>query len=316
MSALKAPFPYFGGKRSIAAEVWQQLGHPKQYLEPFAGSAAMLLAAPKPASLEVINDLSHNIANFWRAVKYQPDAVIEAMQYPVLHIEMAARHAWLTEPERVAALRDALLDAEWPGDARHAAWWCWGQCAWIGSGWCSGKTTHWDQVAHTGNAGMGFQAPGKIASAGDAGRGFQAPGQIAHTGNAGMGDVWPRAREWIARLSQRLARVRVQAGTWDRALNYQYGGAATAVFLDPPYRSYTKLYAESECVADAVCEWAREHADLRIALCGHVGDYDLPGWEVLQWERSRNTYGSDKTKAEEAIWFSPACLGTRQGMLW
>ena len=43
---LRAPFPYFGGKSKIAADVWARLGRPKQYVEPFCGSAAMLLAAP------------------------------------------------------------------------------------------------------------------------------------------------------------------------------------------------------------------------------------------------------------------------------
>lgn len=47
MSDLKAPFPYFGGKRSVAADVWKRLGRPTQYIEPFCGSAAMLLAAPR-----------------------------------------------------------------------------------------------------------------------------------------------------------------------------------------------------------------------------------------------------------------------------
>ena len=55
---MKAPFPYFGGKRTIAPDVWARLGRPTQYIEPFCGSAAMLLAAPEPASLEVVNDFN------------------------------------------------------------------------------------------------------------------------------------------------------------------------------------------------------------------------------------------------------------------
>ena len=72
---LLAPFPYFGGKRTIAADVWKRLGRPKQSLQPLCGSAAMLLAPPDPASLEVVNDLNGFIANFWRATKHQPAEV-------------------------------------------------------------------------------------------------------------------------------------------------------------------------------------------------------------------------------------------------
>lgn len=68
---MKAPFPYFGGKRDIASEVWMRFGSPKQYIEPFCGSAAVLLAAPAPASLEVIGDANGFIANFWRATVHQ-----------------------------------------------------------------------------------------------------------------------------------------------------------------------------------------------------------------------------------------------------
>ena len=40
---LKAPFPYFGGKATVADVIWEALGQPKHYIEPFAGSCAILL---------------------------------------------------------------------------------------------------------------------------------------------------------------------------------------------------------------------------------------------------------------------------------
>lgn len=46
MSALAAPFPWFGGKRKVAPEVWAALGDPDNYVEPFAGSLAVLLNRP------------------------------------------------------------------------------------------------------------------------------------------------------------------------------------------------------------------------------------------------------------------------------
>ena len=134
--AKKAPFPWFGGKSTVAADVWQRLGRPKQYIEPFCGSAAILLAAPRPASLEVIGDANCYVANFWRALKFGPTDVTAWQDYPVSHIDLYARHRWLTEPARVATLRESLMDPEWPGDAQIAGWWLWGQCCWIGSGWC------------------------------------------------------------------------------------------------------------------------------------------------------------------------------------
>ena len=44
---LVAPFPYFGGKRKVAPAVWSRFGEVRNYVEPFCGSAAMLLGAPR-----------------------------------------------------------------------------------------------------------------------------------------------------------------------------------------------------------------------------------------------------------------------------
>ena len=162
---MNSPFPYFGGKRTVAAAVWARLGSPAQYIEPFCGSAAVLLACPRPAALEVVCDGSGFIANFWRAVKHQPAAVAEWADYPVSHIDLGARHGWLmAQRDRIG---EAMQDPDWPGDAKVAGWWLWGQCCWIGSGWCD-----WF---------------GKIPHASDAGRGVQAIGQIPHVSDAGMG---------------------------------------------------------------------------------------------------------------------------------
>lgn len=274
---MTAPFPYFGGKRAIADDVWQRLGRPTQYIEPFCGGAAMLLHAPAVASLEVINDYNGFVANFWRAVKHQPAAVAEWADYPVSHIDLGARHRWLMEQrDRLGA---ALHDPAWPGDAQVAGWWLWGQCAWIGSGCVAGV------------------------------RDVQALGQVPHASDAGMGVLLTSggrtAWRWLHALADRLERVRVVHGEWSRCLNH-YGGADTAVFLDPPYDGFEGLY-RAESVAQAVAAWCQAHGHLRVALCGHVGDYDLPGWDVQRWDRGRFTYGGHQTTAQECVWYSPGC---------
>jgi len=315
--SLIAPFPYFGGKRSVAADVWLRLGSPKQYIEPFCGSAAILLAAPQPASLEVVNDASGFIANFWRAVKHQAGAVAEWADYPVSHIDLGGRHLWLMEQR--ARVGEALHDPDWPGDAKVAGWWLWGQCCWIGSGWCdwnkgagSARRERRDGRAGAGegddatSAGMGVQALGQVPQYNESGRGILAIGKSEGSGQM-LTSSGHTAMRWLHQLASRLERVRVVHGEWHRCLNSHYGGNDTAVFLDPPYRAYEKLYGVAEPVADAVAAWARDNAHLRIAICGHVGDYDLPAWTPVQWSRGKLTYGGSKTTDDECIWYSPAC---------
>jgi DNA adenine methylase len=305
---MNSPFPYFGGKRTVAAAVWARLGSPKQYIEPFCGSAAVLLAAPRPAALEVVCDGSGFIANFWRAVKHQPAAVAEWADYPVSHIDLGARHGWLmAQRDRIGA---EMQDPDWPGDAKVAGWWLWGQCCWIGSGWCD----WFGKIPHASSAGMGVQAIGQIPHASDAGRGVQAIGQIPHASDAGRGadalltSCGRTAWAWLHRIADRLERVRVTHGDWSRCLNNHFGGDDTAVFLDPPYRSYEALYGKAGAVADAVEAWARANEHLRIALCGHQGDYALDGWDAVEWSRGRLTYSGGQTTDRECVWYSPACL--------
>lgn len=294
---MRAPFPYFGGKSRVAQLIWQRLGTPTQYIEPFCGSAALLLAAPKPASLEVVGDLNGFIANFWRAVKHQPGRVAEWADYPVSHIDLGARHGWLMAQREQLGL--ALQDPDWPGDAKVAGWWLWGQCAWIGSGWCDWfrerTPSGLGQIPHVSNAGMGIQAIGKISHVSNA------EGELLTSGGR---TAW----RWLHELAQRLERVRIIHGSWERCLNHRYGGDDTAVVLDPPYGGYEAVYGKARPVAQDVGEWGRAHAHLRIAVCGHRGEYDLPGWDVTEWSRSRNTYAGTATKDQECIWFSPACL--------
>ena len=289
---MNSPFPYFGGKRTVAAAVWARLGSPAQYIEPFCGSAAVLLACPRPAALEVVCDGSGFIANFWRAVKHQPAAVAEWADYPVSHIDLGARHGWLmAQRDRIGA---AMQDPDWAGDAKVAGWWLWGQCCWIGSGWCD----WFGQIPHAGDAGRGVQAIGKIPHASNAGRGADA--LLTSCGRT----AWA----WLHRIADRLERVRVVHGDWSRCLNNHFGGDDTAVFLDPPYRSYEALYGKAGAVADAVEAWARENEHLRIALCGLRDDYKLAGWDAVEWSRGRLTYSGGQTTDSECVWYSPACL--------
>ena len=92
---LVAPFPWFGGKSRAASLVWDALGNVANYVEPFFGSGAVLLARPHAPGTETVNDRSAFLANFWRALRADPDAVAEHADYPVSELDLHARHRWL-----------------------------------------------------------------------------------------------------------------------------------------------------------------------------------------------------------------------------
>jgi len=68
---VKPPFTYFGGKTSIAKQIAALLPPHEHYVEPFAGSLAVLLAKPR-ARMETVSDLDGDLMNFWRVLRERP----------------------------------------------------------------------------------------------------------------------------------------------------------------------------------------------------------------------------------------------------
>jgi hypothetical protein len=116
--------------------VWRAFGNPPNYVEPFAGSLAVLLGRPDEAKIETVNDVDCCLSNFWRAVTLAPDDVAEWCDYPVLEACLHARHRWLVEQLTKTDFRERMRHEPDFFDAKIAGWWAWGLSMWIGSGWC------------------------------------------------------------------------------------------------------------------------------------------------------------------------------------
>ena len=113
MSDLTAPFPYYGGKRRFAPLIWERFGPVDLYVEPFAGSRAVLLANPYPIpQREIACDTDGMLCNFWRALTLAPEEVAHWADYPTIHQDLTARHKWLKEWRTVHAPR-LMEDAEY-----------------------------------------------------------------------------------------------------------------------------------------------------------------------------------------------------------
>ncbi|MCK9460584.1 MAG: DNA adenine methylase [Proteobacteria bacterium] len=67
---LRPPFTYPGNKVKSANIILEHLPYREKYIEPFGGSAAILLARRK-SKLEVYNDLSSGLVAFYRCVRDQ-----------------------------------------------------------------------------------------------------------------------------------------------------------------------------------------------------------------------------------------------------
>jgi DNA adenine methylase len=96
-SPIKPPFPYFGGKSRLAPWIASLVPEHRVYVEPYAGSAAVLFAK-RPAAIEIINDLDGNVVNFFRVLRDREAELNRALAYtPYSRDEYAA--ADLAEPD-------------------------------------------------------------------------------------------------------------------------------------------------------------------------------------------------------------------------
>lgn len=252
----KTPFPWFGGKADAAPAVWDALGDVAHYVEPFAGSLAVLLRRPHPCNRtyfsETVNDIDGLLCNAWRSIALSPDATAEAASWPVCEADLHARHLALLRWREERNLQLLMADPDWH-DPKMAGWWLWGQSAWIGSGWCSGKgpwvvgtdgritkrlRTKKQSVEsgieakypHLTGGGRGSnrpqtRAPGvsaRLPHISDDGKGVNHP-QTRAPGVDECSDAteyhpmtMPELRRWMQFLSARLRHVRVLNGDWTR----------------------------------------------------------------------------------------------------
>lgn len=149
---LRAPFPWFGGKSRAAHLIWPRFGNVHNYIEPFAGSLAVLLKRPHPPRVETVNDKDCYLANFWRALQWDSDAVAYWADWPVNEADLHATHRWLVTRGRRLALR-VSRDPHY-FNAKIAGLWVRGQCLWIGSGWCA--RPEWTGRTNAGRAARGI----------------------------------------------------------------------------------------------------------------------------------------------------------------
>jgi len=326
--SLLAPFPYFGGKSRIASTVWKYLGDPPNYVEPFAGSLAVLLNRPTPGKIETINDFDGFVANFWRALQRAPAEVARHATNPVNENDLHARHAYLLSVK--SDMEPRLSGDPEFYDAKLAGWWAWGTSCWIGSGFCAG-TGAWQSVdgrlvkcePGTGNK---KQRPHLYAAQG-------VTKQLPHLGNAGRGvtknlktdsgpfDASEGLLDWFHALASRIRTVRVCCGDWSRvtepSVTERHG--ITGIYLDPPYGHDLRsvgLYANDHDVTrdvEAFCLENGNNPKLRIVVSGYEGEYNLPGWRQVNWSANggmgNQSQGRGReNKNKERLWVSPHCL--------
>jgi hypothetical protein len=281
---LKTLFPYFGGKTKVAPLVWEHLGDPELYVEPFAGSLAVLLARPTDnPRTEIAVDLDGLLLNFWRSIQNEWPSVRGYLTGSVSEIDIYAKHEALLA-DREVVTEKLRADPEWCNPLL-AAWWWEGISSWLGSGF-----------------------------------GHRHARQRPHIDRSLKG-VWATRMtdEKIEAVAARLANVILLAGDWQDAWKRSVTPAivnrfdrGVGVFLDPPYSGNRQagLYAEDAHLNEQVTEWClTQPRHVRIVVAGYDDEYPAlaqSGWTAVSW-KAPNGYAQEANvqRHQETLFFSP-----------
>ena len=131
--------PHFGGKRRAAPTIWRALGDPGGYVEPFAGSAAVLLASQVHRSPRRNHQRCRRMAG--QHVARHPTFPGEVAHHatgPVTEIDYHARLAWL-QGRRGPDLVSWLEGDPEAHDPKAAGWWLYVAACGIGDPWGGGR---------------------------------------------------------------------------------------------------------------------------------------------------------------------------------
>ena len=98
--------PWPGGKRRLIKHLYPHFPAHEVYVEAFAGGAAALLMRPRPAPLEVINDINSDLVSLYRCVRHHLDEFVRMFRWSLVSRQMF-EWASMERPETLTDIQRA-----------------------------------------------------------------------------------------------------------------------------------------------------------------------------------------------------------------
>jgi|SRR5579859_879527 len=80
---MRGPLSYIGGKNRLAKTIIALIPPHKTYIEPFFGGGQVLFHK-EPSEVEIVNDLSHEIVNFFRICQHHYQELVRYLEYTII----------------------------------------------------------------------------------------------------------------------------------------------------------------------------------------------------------------------------------------
>lgn len=284
---IKAIAPWFGGKRTLAPRIVQELGPHSAYWEPFCGSMAVLFAK-RPSPMETVCDLHGDLINLTRVLASERCSELwERSRRTLMHDEHFA------DAKTTCAETDAVVapSIQGVGDEHleRAYWYL--VMSWMG---------------RNGNSGTGM---GNVTVA------------ARYTSNGGSGGFrWLQAVGSIPAWHERLQAVHIKQQDGIDLLERVEDSPKSVIYADPPYLKKGTKYIHDFESAD------HERLSAVLSRFRHtrvvVADYDdphldrlYPGWTKVDCAMSKGLANAGKRDADGQTVLAPEVLLINQPSL-
>lgn len=276
------PFAYNGKKSNAAKQIWELLGDPKHYIEPFAGSCAVLLGRPHDYTqrYETINDYDAYLTNLLRAIKLDPEKLFEHVDAtPANRIEFAALYREVSTEEE--NLRERIEADRTYCDIDTAAQYYAMLCG-------SFPRSYFLKTATRTHVRLSYRD--------------------------GLKQIFEQ-------IAQRFRYACIQAASWETLVTNAQLSSPTGIYLDPPYDKTESIYRKGNQVSADVEAWCLEQTGgpHRIVLSGYDSEHDTlldHGWEKVEARKATCPAGAlgNNTNTEQ-LWYTPNCIDTTEETL-
>jgi DNA adenine methylase len=262
MNAMKltAILPWFGGKRTLAPRIVEELGEHKYYFEACAGSMAVLFAK-EPAHHEAVCDLHGGLINLARVVQKE-DLAVELFNR--LQRTMYGDDVFSASKDWLAKWEGQIEDARTP-DGPSIPWaYHYFICSWMGRDGVAGTERVNYQIATRWTAGGG-SGPLRFRNAIDS------------------------IPEWC----ERLRNVHILKRDVFDILPKIEDADGVSIYADPPYieegGQYLHSFADGDHARLAECLRRFVKARVVVSYYDHPTLRDLyPGWTVVDCSRQKH----------------------------
>ena len=270
-------FGYYGGKLSHLSRLLPLLPPCQTYVEPFGGSAAVLLNRPQ-SPVEVYNDLDGGVVTFFRVLRERPDDLVRALEltpYSRAEFAEACHDTSADELERARRVFVRIAQSRANKPLTTGGRWS----------YSVGKTA---------------------AGASD----WQYCVQHNKRGMAGAVSAWLTNVDGLPEVVARLRTVQIEClDALDCIHRYDHPGAL--IYCDPPYLLDTR--GDGACYVHEMSE--AEHIALAAELRGCAGRVALSGYEHALYDQLyagwyKTTWGARPTTNHDSV------TGERTEVLW